>query len=41
MQTHDNQPFLTRLHFALAEVRHAVRTERSRQIQSLLPVWPL
>ena len=39
MQTHKNQPFLSRLGFALAGVMHAVRTERSLQIQSLVLLW--
>jgi len=36
MQTRKNQPFLSRLRFALAGVTHAVRTEGSLQIQSLV-----
>jgi undecaprenol kinase len=33
MQTYKNQSFMSRLGFALAGVRHAVRTERSLRIQ--------
>ncbi len=36
MQSRKNQPFLSRLRFALAGVTHAVCTERSLQIQSLV-----
>jgi undecaprenol kinase len=39
MQTRKNQPFLSRLRFALAGVRHAVRTERSLQFQLLALLW--
>jgi undecaprenol kinase len=33
MQAHKNQPFMSRLGFALAGVRHAVRTERTLRMQ--------
>ena len=36
MQAHKNQSFMRRLGFALAGVTHAVRTERSLQIQSVV-----
>jgi len=36
MQAHKNQSFTCRLGFALAGVTHAVRTERSLQIQSVV-----
>jgi len=36
MQAHKNQSFMRRLGFALAGVMHAVRTERSLQVQSVV-----
>lgn len=39
MQTHDNKPFLSRLRFVLAGVRHTASTERSLQIQTLVLIW--
>jgi undecaprenol kinase len=35
METHKNQPFSTRLRFALAGMAHAFRTERSLKTQGL------
>jgi hypothetical protein len=36
MQSHGNQPILSRLRVALAGVRHVARTERSLQAQLLI-----
>jgi undecaprenol kinase len=41
MQTRKNQPFVSRLRFALAGVTHAVRTERSLRIQLFALLWVL
>jgi undecaprenol kinase len=41
MRTRKNQPFVSRLRFALAGVTHAVRTERSLRIQLFALLWVL
>ena len=41
MRTRKNQPFVSRLRFALAGVTHTVRTERSLRIQLFALLWVL
>ena|ERR1700686_5929603 len=41
MPTRKNQPFVSRLRFALAGITHAVRSERSLRIQLFALLWVL